>query len=202
MGIVLVPVFLIKGALNFFFISRCHWFFSLSGSSGEITDSFLYVCTIKVLLSRHQNSFFEIIQWNILNSNPNLFPWICPFYFQMFTILFFYCKELTVLSFSISLFSFNLNVVIFGNSFFFFLQNIRITIITSNSQVIKIHFFYINFSSGLLSIVLPLNQKYLILCFPHICFQLNININKIIILSVFWLSILLSNSGFSIWYLL
>ena len=51
--------FWIKGALNFFFIGTCHWFFPLSDFSGEIIDSFLHVCSIKVLLCGHQNSFLD-----------------------------------------------------------------------------------------------------------------------------------------------
>ena len=47
----------IEGALNFFFIGTCHWFF-LSDFSGEIMDCFLHVCSIKVLLCGHRNSFF------------------------------------------------------------------------------------------------------------------------------------------------
>ena len=33
-------------------------------------------------------TIFWVIQWYILDKNPFLFPWICPFYFQIFTILF------------------------------------------------------------------------------------------------------------------
>ena len=80
--------FQIEGALNFFFIGTCHWFFPLSGFSGEIMDCFLHVCFFKVLLCGHRNSFFLLTQWYILNKSLLLFPWICPFYFQIFTILF------------------------------------------------------------------------------------------------------------------
>ena len=51
--------FSIEGSLNFFFIGICHRFVPLSDFFGEIINSLLHVCTIKLLKIRHWHYFLE-----------------------------------------------------------------------------------------------------------------------------------------------
>ena len=84
-------------------------------------------------------------------------------------------------------FSFDPNFIIFGYSLFFFIQNIIITIITRNIQFVKRHFlFHINiFIWSLCYFSCHWFRSTQLSVFHHICLQLNISINRIIIRSVF-----------------